>query len=258
MVDINFLNRKYFCKNYEVPFRLKCNSFIYLYPIKVRDWDIFEECFDILSIDKNKTQDPKIIQMSYLKFLFFLIERKDLVSEEIKTKLYLTLKLCFREKDIRLGYDKGKPVIIICEDDKIKAKITAKEFNDIKRIIFYQNIENYDDEEISEDIKKIINEYKQVKNGNIIPLTLEDKLIFLGNEIGKDTNELLNMTYREFSKRFSMSVDKMDYVINKTAELSGNFKVDKPMPHLLYKDKTGKYDKYFVDKDGFVDKINNA
>lgn len=68
-VDIEQLERKYFCKNKPVEFKLKCNEVINIYPILVSDWDVFEECYDILTFAKNEIPSAEIITMSYMDFM---------------------------------------------------------------------------------------------------------------------------------------------------------------------------------------------
>lgn len=254
-VDIEQLERKYFCKNKPVDFKLRCGEIINIYPILVDDWDIFEECYDILTFPKNEIPSAEIISMSYMDFMIQVLFKEDINQ----IKLSNIFKICLKEENVRFGFEKDKIILIICDDnDIIKFKIYSKDFDEIKRIILYQNIVGYDDTELSKDIKNLINEYWKTKNGNIEPLTLEKKMVFLGNELGMLNKDIMKMTYREFSNRFNMAAERMDYEINKTAEMSGNVKFDKKIEHLIYKHKKNKLEEYFVNKDEFTNKINNA
>lgn len=252
-VNIEYLQRKYFYKNKPVPYKLKCGVEIIIYPVIVEDGDIFEDSYDILTFNKSEIPIPEIIQMSYLQFLIEVMFKED----SNQYKLYNIFSICIKEEDIRIGYEKNKPILIICENDIIKAKINHKDFDEIRKIILYQNIKNYDDSYISKDIRKVMDEYYKITSGDIEPLTLEDKMAFLGNESGLNTEEMLKMSYRDFNNRFEWAVDKMDYVINKTAEMSGNVKFDKKIEHLIHRPKKDKYERFFKDKDEFVNKINS-
>lgn len=257
-VDIEQLNRKYFYKNKPVKFKLKCGEIIKIYPILVRDWDVFEESYDILTFPKNDIPSPEIISMKYMDFMISIL----LMDEINQIKLSNVLSLCLKFENIKFGFDNNNNYVLnVYEEENYiheKFKIFSKDFDDIKKIILYQNIVGYDDTLISKDIKNLINDYHQIRNENIEPLTLEKKIIFLGNEIGMTTKEILDMTYREFSNRFDMAVEKLDYQIYKTAEMSGNVKFDKKIEHLIYKSKKNKFEEYFVNKDEFTNKINNA
>lgn len=254
-VDIEQLERKYFCKNKPVEFKLKCNEVINIYPILVSDWDVFEECYDVLTFAKNEIPSAEIISMSYMDFMINILLKDDINQ----IKLSNIFKICLKEDNIKIGIEGNKYVLIVVDDnDFVKFKIYSKDFDCIKKIILYQNIVGYDDMEISKDIKNLINEYWKTKNGDIVPLTLERKMTFLGNELGMLNENILKMTYREFSNRFDMAAERMDYEINKTAEMSGNVKFDKKIEHLIYKHKKNKFEEFFVNKDEFVNKINNA
>lgn len=253
-VDIEYLKRKYFYKNKPVPYKLKCGVEIMIYPVMIEDGDIFEENYDILTFNKSEIPIPEIIQMSYLQFLIQVMFRED----TNQYKLHNIFSICLKEEDIRIGYEKNKAILIICENDIIKAKINHKDFDEIKKIILYQNIKDYDDSYVSKDMRNIIEDYYRAINSDIEPLSLEDKMAFLGNESGLTTKEMLKMTYREFNNRFGWAVDRMDYQINKTAEMSGNVKFDKKLEHLTRRRKKNKYEQFFTDKDAFTNKINNA
>ena len=71
-VDIETLKLLYFQNDEPCPYKLKCGYELNIYPIKVKDWGIYEHSISILQIDKNKINDIKIIQMSYLEYLYNL------------------------------------------------------------------------------------------------------------------------------------------------------------------------------------------
>lgn len=254
MVDIEYLNRKYIFKDKPVVYKLKCGKEINIYPVLVEDWDIFEENYDILTFNKLEIASPEIIQMSYLKFVIKIL----LKEEQFQSKLLNILELCLHENDIRVGYENNQPILVICQDNIVKFKIYHKDFDDIKKIILYQNINDYDDRYISKDMRDMMDEYFRVKNGNLQPLSLEDKMSFLGNNSGLLKEVILKMTYRDFLSRFNLMIDQIEYQINKTAEMSGNVKFDKPIEHFIYKQKKNKYDQFFTSKEEFENKINNA
>lgn len=254
-VNIDYLKIKYFYKNEPVPYKLKCGVEIMIYPVMVEDGYIFEENYDILTINKNEIPDAKIIQMSYLQFLIQVMFK----NEINQVKLYNIFATCLKEEDIRIGIENDKPILITFDkNEKVKLKINHRDFDDIKKIILYQNIKDYDDTYVSKDMRNIIEEYYKAKNGNIELLSLEDKMAFLGNEAGLSLTEMFKMSYREFNNRFEWAVNKMDYQINKTAEMSGNVKFDKEIEHLIYRHKKNKYERFFTDKESFTNKINNA
>ena len=80
----------YFQNELPVPLQLK-NGKIDIYPIMVRDWSIFEGSLGVLQIDKNKTNNIEQIQMSYMDFLFHLIEQDEQYKNMLVTVLRFTV-----------------------------------------------------------------------------------------------------------------------------------------------------------------------
>lgn len=256
MVDIKKLEKEYFYFGLAVPYKLKCGVSININPILVQDWNLFENCHDILLFNKMEVPIPEIIQMSYLEFVLEVL-CGDKKNEE---KLRQLLNLCLGFKNIKFCYDKkNKPNVVECDKNNIiKTIISPKDFDEIKKIILFQNIPNYDDTYLSKDVREVIDNVVKVQSGKITPLTIEDKMAFLGNEIGLTNKDMKEMTYREFDTRFNMAVDRMDYQINKTAELIGNVKFNKKIEHLLRKTKKNKLESFFTNADEFTNKINSV
>lgn len=265
MVNIKKIEKEYFYFNKPVPYDLKYGGTIKIYPILIEDWHLFNDCYSILTFNKMEIPIPEIIQMSYLQFLLEVLcgDKNDENESEERiantNKLIELLKLCIHTKD-KINFlkdEKNKPNIVLCDSkDNIKLIISPKDFDDIKKIILYQNLPNYDDTYISKDIRDVINETIKTKEGNFEQVTLEDKMAFLGNEIGLTNNDMAKMTYREFDIRYNMAVERMDYQINKTAEYVGNVKFNKKIEHLLRRTKKNKLDEFFVDADKLTNKIN--
>lgn len=250
MVDIEYLTRKYFTFDKPVEYVLRKDEQIEIYPILVKDWVIFEECYDIFNYDKNSSGVVEIIQMSYLQFLMEVIGEND---ELVFNKLYNILQICCKTENIQYGIDEsGKYFLAI--DNKI---ITSHHFDDIKKIILFQNIVNYDDTEISADIKKIIDDYNRLSSGDVANPTLETKLSYVGNECGLQKKDMLEMTYREFDNRFNLAIELMGYHINKMAEAQGcTFK--EKLEHPIYRKIKNKFSQFFSDSNTVKKTIEGA
>ena len=52
-VDIENLKILYFQNDEPCPYQLKCGYELKIYPVKVKDWGMFEPSLSILQIDKN-------------------------------------------------------------------------------------------------------------------------------------------------------------------------------------------------------------
>ena len=69
MVDIDVLSEVYFSFDLPVDYQLKNKTLLKIYPIVMEDYGLFSLYSSILKIDKNISNDAKVIAMSYLDFL---------------------------------------------------------------------------------------------------------------------------------------------------------------------------------------------
>ena len=145
-------------------YRLRFQLTLYINPVKLEDSMIFMTSYGILDIDKNLSTDVEIIQMSYLKFL----KEKVLIDSATKQQLVNICLLCLGFELPYLDYDdKGRALLINAVRDtdtneyKLDLIITAKEFDDIKRIVLYQNLPNFDDEYVNPELKANMAEYDE-------------------------------------------------------------------------------------------------
>lgn len=255
---------------------IPCNG-LFLYPVKMKDLVYFLSDINVLNIEKNKIADLNIIQMSYLKFLFNIM----LNEEGVCQKFIRIISLCFRlkEKDLITGFDKNKILaqvepnkdkvcfingwdikFIIGKNDSIclyinDVKFTPKEFDEVRRIIMYQNMVGYDDTEMDEDFKKAVQEYYAIKSRGIVQPTIEDKIDIVMSQTSYSEEEISEMTYRRFEKIFNKIVEKTEYTINKMAQIQGAIKGD--VEHWVYKSNKNKYEDVFSSADEFENKINS-
>lgn len=233
-----------------------------IYPILVKQYYDFSVSYDVLCIEKNKIPDVKVIQMNYLDFL---CERLMSDTTEIKDgytvgnyyieKLYLVLCVCFRldQRQINIIRDDKHWNLVING-----VTINSQEFDDIRRIIMYQNIYDYFDEYIDPDFKKAVDEFYEIKNRGLKNPDLELKISAITAMSGITKKDILLMTYRELENVFHSCLDKMEYQMMHTAELSGNVKFDKPIDHWVYKRKKNRYEDAFVSADAVKDKISSV
>lgn len=246
MVDIEQLELQYFQTNKPVPYDLKCGVQLLIEPIRVEHWAEFERALPVLKIEKNDINDVEIIQMSYVAFLEFLSMSNQMYFNMLKTLLRHSLRM----ENFGFGKDGGK--VCICETDRpeddddaeITTIITAKEFDEIKKIILFQNIYDYDDTYLSADVRKAIEEYNKIRYKDVVSPTLEKKKIFIMSKNGASENRINKMYYRTFSQLFKTLVDNDIYFANKMLEASQKYETKEISTHPM-----------FV-KD--IDKINDA
>ena len=165
-INFDFLSKAYFYLDKPVEYSLGEKS-IQIYPISLEDSEIFMASMDILAVDKNATPSVEIIQMSYLQFML-----EKLIAENPlnKQKLINILILCLKFKDFGIIInEQGKQCIY---DKELDCIITPKQFEDIRRIILYQNLLHYDDSYINPDAKKAMDEVDLIKNQGLQLLLL--------------------------------------------------------------------------------------
>lgn len=247
---------------------------LYIYPVKVVDYYKFMSSIDILKIDKNKIPDIRVIQMSYLTFLLGIIVE----STWHRDKFINVLELCFHVqkddkclnekfpfKEILLGHIDNKEVYFINGYDVNveldgnfstlnigDVKIAGQDFNDVIDIIYFLNIAGYDNEEMSDDFKALLEEYYRLKNKNIKPPTLEEQLIAIMAQNGMTKRDLMNETIYTVKGMVDVIVGVVDYQIQHNYR--AHAMTDNKLPdieHWLIKSNKGKYDDVFSDLDSF-------
>ncbi len=205
-IDIGYLKHNFFYFDKPVEYKLDSGYILNIYPIYLKDSEYFLLSKDILDYDKNSVPDPKVIQMSYLQFLY-----EFLLKEEInKQKLLNILILCLKIKNPIISFDKNNKIVLIDYDNQ-DIIISQKQFDDIRRIILYQNLIDYDDEYINPELKKNLDEEMYLKNKNIDPPSLERKIAIISAHTGILKSDQLDMTYRFHSLLFQEVYEESEY-----------------------------------------------
>lgn len=259
MIDIDVLKKVYFWLDEPVPYKLAKDKEILIYPIGVKDSELFLSCADLISIDKNSLSDAKFISMSYLEFITmnFIFNENEQIAQVSRSKLGSLFKMCLhKENNITIGFNERKKPVIYLED----CQILPKHFEDIRRIILYQNLIDFDDSYVSPDVREAVEELNELKNKNIEIPTMERKIAIITAHTGILKQSQLEMTYRTHSNLFKEVYGEVDYSTLRTAALIGNMfsKKQNEIEDWIYKKKHGKFDNYFVSKDEFENSMGGA
>lgn len=242
-VDLDFLTRVYFYFDLPVPYQVEGGT-LEITPISLTQSEIFLGSKTVLSIDKNIFPDPKIIQMSYLKFICDVLIPEDETNVQ---RLLNILLMCLGLKDpdiVCLNGDPSRPAIY---DKTLNITITPNQFDDIKKIILYQNIPHYDDSYINPDLKKAMDEEDALKNKNVVVPSLERKMAIITAHSGVLKSDQEKMTYRAHCALFDEVCGETEFTTIRPISLfSGN-----KLEHWIYKSKKGKYDSYITDVDKY-------
>lgn len=251
-IDIGYLREVYFTFDEPVPYKLKCGSTLQIKPVLLENSMIFTSSYGVLDIDKNLSTEVEVIQMSYLQFL---MDRVMPTIEHSKQQLVNICLLClgFNFPYIDLN-EKGKPILIDfaqnAESKEIYPRhiITAKEFDEIKKIILYQNLPNFDDEYINPDLKANMEEYDRLKGKGVVQPTLERRMAIISAHTGISKAEQKVMTLRAHNCLFSEVVGEVEFNTHKPAALYAG-KGDSVQ--WIFQKVKGKYDEYITSVEQF-------
>ena len=258
-IDVDLLAKTYFWFDKPVPYKLAEDKTILISPIIVEKAERFLSWIDLISIDKNSLADPKFISMSYLEFIIFtfVFNQDKALAEEAVRKLTSIFLVC-------LGWDKPMQIIfnerqkpMLKLDDMV---ITAKHFEDIRRIILYQNLLDFDDSYVNPEIKQAMDETDAVKNKDIDPPNLERRMAIITAHTGISKEQQMNMTYRSHTALFKEVYGEVDYTSARTAMMIGNMfsKTKVPFEDWIYRKKHNKYEKYFTSESDFSQSMGGS
>lgn len=203
-----------------------------LQPITMHHFFDYIECIRILEIDKNKY--VQYVQMSELEFIL------NLCSDTKFCYLFLRLlNLCtnYEADDIKFEYE-GKKLYLYIGDNKFD----KKDFENIKKIICYQNIPDYSDEEIDPDFKQALDEAKELMCKNSPKISMGNKISGIIAITGLSYDQIMNMTIIEFFDLFDKSIQLEEWRIYKRASLQPGVKFKNKLYHWLFRDKNMEYE----------------
>lgn len=212
---------------------------IYIKPVSVKDSGIFMLCVDMLQIDKNSSPSVEIIQMSYLQYILEVLLQDEKFGMLFNNKLSLILNYCLDIQKWRMYYINNKPVL---EDTEKNYIITHKQFDDIKRIILYQNIPHYDDAYVDPAFRKAMQEVDEIKSKDIDHPNLERRMAIITAHCGLPKREQLAMTLRSHSLLFEEVCGEVEFTTIRPIALFGG--KGNELDHWIYHKKKGKFDGY--------------
>lgn len=234
------------------------NQGLLIYPVTMYSYLDFFIAVNCLMIDKNKTPDPRIIRMSYLDYLFYLVETNNQENQYYSYMLVMLVRifeLCLKLASNDIKYvkdDNGKNNLII--KDEI---INGTDFENIKNIILYQNIPNYDDSYVDPKVEEALREAEEFMNKNKKKMaSLEDQLVCVLISASLKMKDIYDLTIRKFSKILERVDYKLHYTIYKQAECGGMVTFKQEIDHWMCDLRKGKFDGILMEYDSLDNKIN--
>lgn len=245
-IDIEVLEKGYFYFDKPVPYKLSDKTHVDITPISVYDSEVFLSSCDILQIDKNALNSVEIIQMSYLDFLLKVMLPTD-QSGLMLDKFRNILKLCLGMPDWKIKLNEKKKISVLAPDDSFE--ITGKQFDDIKRIILYQNVPHYDDTYIDPDLKKMMGEVDRLKSQGINTPNLERRMAIITAHCGIDKQTLMQYTMRSLQLLFEECAGEVEFTTLRPMMLYAG--KAKELEHWIYKKKKDRLDGYVTSVESY-------
>ena len=244
VVDLKDLELRYFCNGYDVPYEVTNGGILYIKPILVKDYPYYEVSKGLLEINKNEINNIDIIKMSYLEFIFNLIN----VDISYNNSLIDICRLALGYEKIAIGLHNKKKCLLLCdEENTVKYIITSKEFDDIIKIILNQNDANYDNRYVNPEVKELMAEYYKVRHSDIRTPSLEEKKAYVVSKTGIDINRINDMSYRLFDLVYNSCVNSEIYFAQKMVQCAYKYEVKEDVKHPLFEPKKDPYAEIFED-----------
>lgn len=218
-------------------------------------------CADIIPFYRNVyplLYDPLRYNslISTLPRLYFLTDilnkqtdRQYFEQNSILVQLYFQLcnllKLVMKEQKTDFINNNGKWYLQVITENGTVIPIRAKDFENIRKIILYQNGVEFDDTFVHEDIRQWINEQESADKA--APVTIEDKMeAYMLQMCDCDTEKFKTVSLRRFNRIVDKLISRENYNIKMTASMSGFVTFKEKIDHWISVDrKNSIYSKYF-------------
>lgn len=233
-------------------------------PIKIKDYWECASLLGMLDIPKNELGSIELIQMPYMTFYLSILmseyDNLDALDRFLRIILNIeddeVIQVTFDLKEIRVGKPIGKTrdnYDILSENCR---RINCVDFDEIKRIVLFQNIIDYTDEYVSKDVREQVENYYRLKsNGH--GTSLGHKVRCMAIALGVTKEVIGNMTMLDFNLTYETLSNSVEYTALKIAETNG-VKFKKPLKSWLFDEHVSKYEEAFVDAGSFESYVTSA
>lgn len=244
-LNLDFLARAFFYWDEPVEYFLDNDTPIHIYPVMFKDSELFLASASVLAFDKDSIPNVEVISMSYLEFVVKYLFQQD---ESAEYRLLNIFRLCLHMNEVYVRSDEDGKLFLSNKDATIK--ITAKKFNDIRRIIMYQNIPDYDDAYINPELKADMAETDAVRGMAYKQLTPEDKMSKITTHTGIGKKEQMSWTMRYHAIVFRDVCGESEFNVTYPIALYAG-KANK-VDHWIFKKKANRFDGYITSRGEFA------
>lgn len=256
------MNTTIMSSTFDKPYKYKK---LLIYPVKVESYYEFLIYSNSLTLEKNSTPSPKIIEMGYLEYLMWST-MEDMEKTPYIFWLDRLLSICLRDEREFDDFEGSIQRYKVDENNKVFFIINGEkydeyDFEEIKKIIAEQNLIELPDENMSKDVRDSLEaarRYKERLSGST-PGSFEDYIISLAITTGWSFEYIYSLTIRKFMNSIRRLDNLIHYKIYLNASMSGmvEFKDKSFIKHWLnnLEDKD-KYGDVSMDLDNMQNKIS--
>lgn len=224
-------------------------------PVTLKDYYNFMFAVDILMIKKDRIPDAKVIQMSYMEYISYLmLEEKGQEQPTRTLQLYMLFKILFGELN-NFGIEKdkfGRPAIYVND-----FHFTHKQFDEFKDIVLFQNILSYTGIDLNPELEEEIQLADRLRAGNKKTVNLEKQIASLCVETGYTLETIKNMTIRKFFILQDMKDKEISYKIQTLASMTGLVKFNESPRHYLQEDNKDPLEDKLISYNSLKQKLNH-
>ena len=181
----------------------------------------------------------------------------DKAQNDIKEYL-MSIQICSdceqeRYETIRYEYDKKRCLLFV---DNIK--ITKRDFDELRKVVCFQNMPDYDDDYIDPELKAELEEAARLRNPNNVQPSLEKQECCIISSTGYTFETIKNISIRKLVMLLRTIDSKLHYFAYRQAEASGMVSFKGELNHWIYGE--SKEDKFaHIQKlDDFKDKLKHV
>lgn len=230
-----------------------------IYPATMDRYLDFHFYISCLLLDKNSIPDPKVISMTYLRFMYYMAETTQLPYLYMFKELLKMVLHIDNDSDLWFGTDPNGKAIF-----RIKGVIyDSEDLDKITDIVFLQNSIEHIDDTIQKEVRDAMEKAKvyKMKQNEYKMCSLEDQMICVLISTALKFDDINKLTIRKFSKILERVDYKLHYEIYLSAEMSGmvKFKDENKIKHWMADlTKSDKYEDVKVDADEMHHKIDDV
>lgn len=216
---------------------IKYNDYITLYPIRMKDILIFQQCQTALILRKDSIfQEKEIIKMQYLDFIKYAYKNYSLAQQY--NLPFLPMYYDYILQLLKIACGEGSKIVYDQNNLDFAINdffITSDVFDELHRIILIQNDIDFDlDEFMNIDTLKSLEKAKEFEaKKNKESADIEDYIDSLVVALKVTEDYVSNLTIRKFWRYIKRINKHEEYQSCRSAQMSGMVTFKEPIQHWM-------------------------